>query len=302
VNLPNFLVIGAAKAGTTSLHHYLRQHPEIFMCPKKDTFFFDFDGRDPDFAGPGDNDWYRGQAVVHLEEYQILFADAGERKAVGEACAGYLYDPEAPARIHRYVPDAKLIAVLRDPIERAYSSFLQQVRDGYETETDFAAALALEEKRIREHWRPIWHYRERGFYYRQLKRFLRYFERSRIRVYLYEDLQESPVAMLGNIFEFLEVDADFEPDTSVRHNRAGIPRSRRLHELVMKPNALKMVVKPLLPPRVRGLLKAAVTDTAVSLRRPPVPPEVRERLVQEYRPDVLELQEFLGRDLSHWLS
>ncbi|MHC5035158.1 MAG: sulfotransferase family protein [Planctomycetota bacterium] len=300
--LPNFLIIGAAKSGTTSLHHYLRQHPEIFMCPKKDTFFFDFDGQEPNYGGPGDTAWYRGRAVVRLEAYQALFAEAASEKAVGEACAQYLYDPRAAERIHRHIPDAKLIAVLRDPVERAYSSFLQQVRDGYETTDDFAEALALEKERLRHNWRPIWHYGKRGFYFEQIERYLRLFDPSQLRLYLYEDLQESPTGMLQDIFAFLGVDSRFEPDVSVRHNRAGVPTSRLLYKLIMTPNLLKSLVKPLLPGKLRSKVKAAVTESEVHLRRPGLPAELRRQLAAGYREDVLKLQELIRRDLSPWLS
>lgn len=302
MSLPNFLIIGAAKSGTTSLHYYLQQHPEIFMCPRKDTFFFDFDGQAPAYSGPGDNEWYQGYAVTQPQDYEALFAGISSEKAVGESCAGYLYDPQAPKRIHQHIPHAKLIAVLRDPVERAYSSFLQQVRDGYETVADFGEALDLEAERIRGNWRPIWHYRNRGFYGEQLERYLRLFDSSQLRVYLYEDLQGDPAAMLKDIFGFLEVDEGFMPDVSVRHNVAGIPRSRTLLKLMMTPNSLKTLVKPLLPARIRSSLRAAITEHRTSLRRPPVPPQIRRELIAEHRLDTLRLQDLIQRDLSHWLQ
>ena len=302
MTLPNFLIIGAAKSGTTSLHFYLQQHPEIFMCPRKDTFYFDFDGQEPDYSGPGDNEWYKDYAVTQRQDYEALFAGILTEKALGESCAGYLYDSKAPARIHRHIPHAKLIAVLRDPVERAYSSFLQQVRDGYETVTDFAEALDLEAERIRDNWRPIWHYKNRGFYFEQVERYLRLFGPSQLRFYLYEDLNREPDAMLTDIFRFLEVDEGFMPDVSVRHNVAGIPRSRALLKLVMTPNPLKTLVKPLLPTRIRNSFRAAITENRASLRRPPVPKEIRRQLIAEHRPDTLRLQDLIQRDLSHWLQ
>lgn len=299
--LPNFLIIGAAKCGTTSLHYYLQQHPEIFMCPRKDTFFFDFGGHEPNYAGPGDEEWYTDFAVVHLEEYEALFAGVSSEKAVGEACAGYLYAPQASECVHRHIPHAKLIAVLRDPAERAYSSFLHEVRDGHETAADFAEGLALEKDRIRDNWRPIWHYRARGFYYEQIQRYLSLFGSSQLRIYLYEDLKENPTAMLKDIFSFLEVDESFVPDTSRKHNVAGFPRSRTLFKLVMTPNLLKTLIRPLLPAGFRNSLRSAITESRTSLHRPPLPPELRKRLVDEYRPDILKLQDLIRRDLSHWL-
>ena len=300
--LPNFLVIGAAKAGTTSLHHYLRQHPDIFMCPRKDTFFFDFDGEPPDFGGPGDNAWYEDRAVIDCDEYRALFAGATTERAIGEACSGYLSDPGAPARIRRRLLDVRLIAVLRDPAERAYSSFLQQVRDGLETTSDFAQALALESERIDRNWRPLWHYRRRGLYFEELSRYLALFDRSQLGLYLYEDLQRDPVLLSQEIFAFLGVDPGFTPDVSIRHNRAGVPASRLLYRLVMTPNTLKTVAKPLLPSRLRGAIRAAVTDSPASLRRPPMPTDLRAELVAGYRDDILRLQDLVQRDLSSWLA
>ena len=301
--LPNFLVIGAAKAGTTSLHHYLRQHPGIFMPARKDTFFFDFgEGERPEFGGPGDNDWYLDRAVLDPDEYRALFAGVTGEAAVGEACSAYLSDPLAPARIHRLIPGARLIAVLRDPAERAYSSFLQQVRDGLETTGDFAEALALEGERRRRNWRPLWHYRQRGYYAAQIARYLELFDRSRLQVHLYEDLQRDPYAMLRDMFRFLGVDPDFEPDLSVRHNRAGVPASRLLYRLVMTPNAIKSVARPLLPGRLRGAIRSAVTESGVSLRRPSMPAEIRADLIAGYRDDILRLQDLIGRDLPAWLA
>lgn len=300
--LPNFLIIGAAKSGTTSLHHYLRQHPDIYMCPRKDTFFFDFDGHAPDFGGPGDNAWYKGRAVVDEAEYRALFAGVANEAVVGEACTAYLYDPEAPARIRRLIPDTKLIAVLRDPVERAYSSFLQQVRDGLETTTDFAEALAFESERMRQNWRPLWHYRQRGFYFEQIARYLEHFERSQLRIFLYEDLQQDPAGMMKEIFAFLGVDTGFESDVSVRHNRAGIPASRLLYRLVMTPNTVKSVAKSLLPGWLRSTIRAAVTDNSLSMRRPQLPDGLRRQLTADYRIDVLRLQDLIQRDLSNWLA
>ncbi len=300
--LPNFLIIGAAKAGTTSLHHYLGQHPDIFMCPRKDTFFFNFAGKAPDFGGPGDNEWYEDRAVIDPDDYRSLFANVSGETAVGEACTAYLYDAEAPARIHDQMPHAKLIAVLRDPVERAYSSFLQQIRDGLETTDDFAEALALEPDRMARNWRPLWHYRRRGYYFEQIVRYLEHFVRSQLHFCLYDDLRDDPTRMLRDIFTFLGVDAGFQPDVSVRHNRAGIPSSRLLYRMVMTPNAVKSIAKPLLPERLRGAIRSAVTESPATLRRPPLPADIRRRLIADYSADIEQLQDLIQRDLSGWLT
>lgn len=302
MTMPNFLIVGAAKSGTSSLHFYLAQHPEIYMTPEKQTYFFAHEGEEPKFRGPGDEEEMRGHLITRLEDYQAKFAEVTTEKAIGEACAVYLYDRKAPAAIKRHVPDAKLIIILRDPAERAYSSFMQLMRDGCEPVPDFKEALKLEEERIRQNWRHLWHYRSRGFYCDQIQRYLNLFDRSQVRIYLFEDLKRDPRALLKDMFRFLGVDENFVPDTSGRYNASGIPRSRTLLRLIMRPNKIKTVMKPLLPKWVRQSVKGFVTTSRLSLRKPPMSAEVRRDLVDSYRDDILKLQELLGRDLSVWLT
>lgn len=302
MSMPNFLIIGAAKSGTTSLHYYLGQHPGIYMAARKDTFFFCFFEKEPNFSGPGDQEWYREWAVTRLEDYQALFEGHSGETAIGEACAEYLYDEEAPANIKSLVPNAKLVVVLRNPVERAYSNFMHLVRDGYEPVCDFSQALLLEEARRQENWRPMWHYRARGFYSQQIERYLRLFDKSQIRVYLHEDLASTPGSLFRDLFGFLGVDADFRPDTSMKHNVSGIPRSRTLLDAIMKPNPLKTIMKPLIPATCRNLAKKVLTGTKVNLRRFPIPSELRQTLVAQYRADILRLECLIDRDLSHWLT
>ena len=302
MTMPNFLIIGAAKSGTSSLHFYLRQHPEIFMTPDKQTYFFAYEGEDPELPGPGDDYEVRSHLVTSLEDYQAQFAGVTTETAIGEACSVYLCDRKAAASIKKHVPDAKLIVILRDPAERAYSSFMHLRREAYEPVADFREALALEEERIRSNWRHLWHYRSRGYYHEQIAHYLTLFDRSQMRIYLFEDLRDDPRALLKDIFGFLGVDDSFVPDTSGRYNASGIPRSRTALRLIMRPNRLKTVVKPLLPKRLRHAVKTFVTTSPLSLRKSPLPADARRDLVAGYRDDVLKLQAMLGRDLSAWLT
>src|SRR5215210_1748036 len=153
--LPNFLVIGAGKSGTTSLYHYLRQHPDVYMSPVKEPLFFAAEGGRIRFPGPDGRMISRAAnpgAVTRMKDYRALFAGVSGKKAVGEASPQYLYTPEAPLRIKHYVPEAKLIAVLRNPVERAYSAFLHRTRLGREPLADFSEALRQEDSRMREGW------------------------------------------------------------------------------------------------------------------------------------------------------
>ncbi len=300
MTLPNFLVIGAAKAGTTSLYHYLGQHPEVFMSPVKEPHFFALGGTGANFRSPGAEAGINRKSFADPEGYEGLFAGARGEKAIGEASTSYLYSPEAPERIKRRVPEARLIAVLRDPAERAYSTFLALRLGGREPLRDFSRALEAEEGRIRDGWEHLWHYKNLGFYHVQLSRYGKALEEGRLRVYLYEDLGADPRGVMRDAYRFLGVDASFEPDTSRRHNPSGVPKSRLLMSVLKRPNPLRDAIKPLLPKGLRGRVSEGL-QTHNLTKAPPLEPELRRRLVELYREDVLALQDLIGRDLSAWL-
>src|ERR687883_42510 len=157
--MPNFFVVGAQKAGTTSLYYYLKQHPEVYMSPVKEPHFFE--GMQSEFYRPG----RKVMPVTCLGDYQALFQGVSNEKAIGEASASCLYSPKAPALLKGAIPNAKLIAVLRNPVDRAYSNFLHCIRVNREPLPSFAGALQAEEGRIRNNWGPLWHYKQKGFYY-----------------------------------------------------------------------------------------------------------------------------------------
>ena len=303
MTLPNFLVIGAGKAGTTSLYYYLDQHPEVYMSPIKEPKFFALEGGIPDYRGPGDREvWSSGtnRAISDPKEYESLFDGVREEKAIGEASPGYLCNARAPGRIKRCVPKARIVAVLRDPAERAYSAYLHMLRDGRE-KLPFAEALGEEKRRTREGWAPGWQYTREGFYYRNLKRYFELFERDKIRLYLYEELRADPLGLMRDAFRFLGVDEAFVPDISLRHNVSGIPKSALLVSLITRRNPLKTLLKPLLPEGLRRRISVGVQNRNLT-PAPPLSPEDRARLIELYREDILRLQDLLGRDLSSWLE
>jgi hypothetical protein len=296
--LPNFLVIGAAKCGTTALYEYLGQHPDVFLSPNKEPQFFAFEDETLCFRGPGVT--INQTAVTSLEAYRTLFAGARGEKAVGEASALYLYVPKAADRIRQHVPGARLLAVLRDPIDRAYSSFMHLRREGREPLSDFRAALAAEPGRIADNWGFLWRYLDLGRYHVQLRRFYERFPREQLRVLLYDDFRDAQGAALRSVFGFLEVDEGFRPDTSLRHNVSGIPRSRWLYELVSGRGPAGRVLGAVVPAALMARVRARAASRL--LRQEPLDPELRAELVERVREDVLRLQDLLGRDLSRWLE
>ena len=179
------------------------------------------------------------------------------------------------------------------------------IRDGREPITDFAKALKKEHERIQNNWGPIWHYTQGGMYYQQVKRYLDAFERTQIKIYLYDEFNAEPVTVLTDIFQFLDVTDDWLPDMSVRHNVSGVPKSRRfqefLHTLLLKPNPVKTISRLVIPEQVRWRATTAVRN--LNLIRSSLSPEMRHRLTEEqFREDILKLQDLLARDLSHWLA
>jgi hypothetical protein len=241
------------------------------------------------------------KSITDLGAYRALFRGVTNEKAVGEASTLYLYSPEAPARIKHYIPDVKLIAILRNPADRAFSSYLHCIRDRGEPLGNFAQALREEEGRIRNGWGPIWHYKNVGFYSAQLERYFDAFGRDQIKVFLYEDLKGDPVGVAQSAYRFLGVEDSFVPDVSLVHNPSGIPKSEALQMLLKKPNPLRSVLKLVVPEGLRPRLTAYLENRNI-VRAPPLEVDVRRELVESYRADILKLEKLIGRDLSKWLE
>lgn len=317
--LPNLFVIGAAKSGTTSLHHYLGQHPDVFMSPIKEPNYFAFPGHLPRFNGPQRSrksafelDRLRREkyefSILELAQYEQLFSQARGKKFRGESSPAYLYFPGTARRIRESVPDARIVVILRDPVARAHSKYLQMRRDGAEPLGLFQAAIDAEPQRQKEGWSPTWLYVDRGFYYRQLSIYYKMFDRSQIHVILYDDLRQNPVSSLNAIFEFLGVDPDVTVDTREQHNVSAIPQVPRfglLYQLTARPFLLSTRLQSALPERLaarvrpwarRLLLKQVPASAPENLAS-----ELRAALTARFREDIDQLQHLVRRDLSQWL-
>ncbi len=302
MTMPNFLVIGAPKAGTSALYSYLQQHPQIFMSAVKEPHFFSFENEEIKAKGPGDQERLAG-TVTRLEEYQKLFELVSDEIAIGEASTTYLSSAKAAERIKYHLPQVKLIAILRNPVDAAYASFLHLRRDGDESINDFALALQQEEERIAKNWEGIWHYKNRGFYYQQVKRYFDIFNREQIRIYRYQDFKNNPVKILQDIFGFLEVDQSFTPDMSEKHNVSAMPKNQALNRLLVKPNPLKSTINLILPQDFRSQIASKIKSWNLSqYQKPQMSLEIRQQLTEEYREDILQLQDLIRQDLSSWLE
>jgi Sulfotransferase family len=194
VRLPDFLIVGAPKCGTSALHAALARHPGLFLSEPKEPKFFLTDGPPPDSGGgPGDVETW-SEHVWRRDEYEALFADAPRAALCGESTVFYLYDRAAQRRIRALVPEARLVAVLRDPVERAHSNWAHLRGAGLEPEADFVAALDREPERAAAGWAHFWHYAAQGRYGEQLDDLFGLFPREQVLLLRYRDLRDAPAA------------------------------------------------------------------------------------------------------------
>jgi len=293
--LPNFFIVGAAKAGTTSLYHYLRQHPEVFLPSIKETFFFAGIHK-KDFLGPGS--FYGNSIVETWEDYLSLFQDAYGKKAIGEVCVAYLYFKESALRIYQKVPNARIIIILRNPIDRAYSNYMHHVRDGIE-DLSFEEAIQVEDERKKQGYWWGFRYIDVGFYYEQVKRYFDIFGKEQVHVYLYEDFAKDPVFVLRAIMRILEVNESFVPAYMPVYNISGKPRSRIIQSLLS--NKFIRRCGAVLPKGTRHLIRARVMEW--NLKKEPMRPETRKYLANIYKDDIFMLEKLIGIKVSEiWLK
>lgn len=224
-----------------------------------------------------------------------------DEKAIGEASPLYLYNPRTPKRIYGYRNDIKVIAILRNPVERAFSHFVYSRARGKETLSNFDDAIKQEEIDIRNIWYSSRHYVRLGFYYSQLKPYFQIFQPEQIQIYLYKDFCANPTKVMQNIFRFLEVDDGFLPDTSVKHNQSLVPQNRILHNLLTNQSNFKKTIQNLLPEKFINLAKNLKNQ---NLEKPKIDFSVKatDYLISIYKEDILKLQNLINCDLSHWLN
>jgi hypothetical protein len=246
--------------------------------------------------------------VAHdLDSYRALYRDAGDVSVLGDASTLYLFDEDVPARLRRHVPHAKIAMVLRQPVDRAYSHYLDFRFRGFESLGSFTDAFWSEEERAARAARNLgaFSYRSKGFYAPQVARYRGRFPPEQIKVFLYDDWRADPVGVVADLFRFLGVDDGFVPDMAVRHRAAGgAPRSpglRRAMQPERKHGLARRLARAVVPPGLRPRVQSVV-DRWNAVRPPPLDPAVRRALTEVYRADIAALGPLIGRDLSGWLD
>lgn len=292
MTLPNFIVIGAAKAGTTALYWYLAEHPSVFMSRVKETNYFAYGLDDRGKPLWGDPEFHRFP-IKSLDEYRALFAEAGNAVAIGEASTMYLECPQSAMRIRELLPASRIICGLRQPVDRAYSDYLMFLRNRgrrFEPARDLVATA--EWARPDSHWMRI------SKYHDQLARYFDVFPRDQIEIFLFDDLKRDPLGVVQDLYQFVRVDPAFEPDFDTPHNVGGMPASVLL-ERVFTNRTIKSAVEPWIPKGAANWFRRLRTR---SMRKAPsLPAELRRELTEHFREDIAKTSDLIGRSLQRWL-
>jgi hypothetical protein len=300
---PNFFLVGASRSGTTSLWDYLRQHPDIHMPTS-------LAGKEPSFFCDLTPPWAENYRTY--EQYLTLFANAGRSKAIGDASTSYLAAPESARRIAERYPDARIIVILRNPVERAYSLYRFLCYWGEESATTFEQALAREPERLgdeafQRRVQLLYYcflYYHSGLYSSQLERYFSLFSRERVHVVLYDDLKKDALGVARGLYRFVGVDSDFEPDIAV-HNQSEYPCSVRLQRLLCR-SWHAHPLRPKQPLRRRDRLHIPVAVGINVLlgryRSNRMAPRTRRALTARFRGDVEKTAALIGRSLDSWLA
>jgi hypothetical protein len=282
---PNFFVVGAAKAGTTSIYSWLKQHPDIFVPEVKEPSYF-----------------VHGYGFSDFNKYLELFERGQGKKSVGDTSASYLAAPESPAWIYNTFGQQKIVIILRNPARRAYSLYSWMVMEGYEWASSFERGLKEEDARFQSeafYWKNpeyFWDYIyfRSGFYFEQVKRYIDVFGRNNVNIYLFDDLIKSPEKIYSDLCNFLEVSNQFLPDYT-HENPSRIPRFVPL-QFSLRTKSSRLVNK--LPLGLQSWLFEF--NKRIGLK-PKIKPSTEERLRKLYGQGVQKLSEFIQKDLSNWM-
>jgi Sulfotransferase family len=300
--LPDFFVAGAPKAGTTALHAALARHPGLYLSAVKEPKFFLTDGPPPAQGGPGDVRTYR-EHVWRQADYEALFDTAPAGVLRGESTPFYLYRHDAQLRIRRRIPDARLIVVLRDPIERAHSNWTHLWSAGLDPIDDFVRACDAEDRRIAAGWADFWHYVQLGMYGRQLERLYSVFPRAQVLVFRYRTMITDVGGLLDAVCGFLGVQQGILTEVPRENVTAHPPltaRHRSLARLLRAGSALATVLPGGLGPAVTDRLEHRLQLGATA--RQPLTWEQRRALIPRFESDIRLLESLTGEDFGDWLA
>ncbi len=293
--LPNFLIAGASKCGTTALYYYLKQHPGIGFPDLKEPKYFSSKHLNFPHQGPGDKtvDKY---AVRNFDKYKLLFEELESYKLIGEASPDYIYYHQFTAdEIKETLGDIPIILILRNPVERAFSAYKYLVRDSRE-KLSFREGLDAEEERLQNNWDFIWAYKGGGEYYQQVKSFLEGF--SNVKIVIQERFRKETDATVSDIFEFLEVDPNVEIDTDIQHNKSGKPTNPIAKFLLSRDNKVSAGIREIMKKTIpRPILEKVASR---SVKKMEMKDNDRQYLRDYFSDRNKKLFDYLGYKIEEW--
>ncbi len=298
-SLPNFILVGAPRCGTTALFQYLGQHPDIYLPRGKELHYFSYEYLKENSKGPGD-DSVLAALPATFQEYKAYYVDIEKERAIGEISPSYLYWSDSSERILAELGRVKIIITLRDPVDRAFSQYMHLVSTFRET-LGFYDALMEEQHRKHLHWGDIWWYAEHSLYTDKVEKYISVFGTNNVKVIIFEDFIHDKSKALRDLFEFLEVDTDFICDTSRRYNVSGVPHFRFIRDLLTKPNIIKTAAKKIIPGTKIQQYIAASIQKINKREKPEMDSRSRTYLVEYCKHDVERLNALLDRQLP-WMS
>jgi len=286
--LPNFIIVGAPKAGTTSIYRYLSKHPEVFMSSPKEINYFSIDQIE------SQNLYYNYFKVKSLIEYEKLFDGVTNETAIGEGSVSYLFYKETPAKIKNIIPDVKIIILLREPISRAFSHYLMDnklglVNDSFEN-IIFKTSISDKQNLYYQQ------YVELGLYYKQIKRYFDIFNKNQIKICFQDDLYQNPLKVMNDIFIFLNIDCTHELDISRRFNAYSNPKSTIIRKFYQN-NVLRNIIDSYTPSKLKWIIKKVFFDNS---SKPNLSKETIDYLYNIYIKDIVYLEKLLNISLESW--
>src|ERR1700722_14804099 len=287
---PNFFIVGAPKAGTTSLYYYLEEHPEVYMSVIKETNYFS----NTEIREQGL--YYNEEGVVSPGEYEAQFAGVANENAIGEASVSYLFYPSVPQKIKEFNPGARIIIVLRNPIERVFSHYLMDKRLGF-------VKMSLEDilsQKGKSNSLGLFYqqYIGLGLYYEQVKRYFDNFGRGRVKVFLYEDIVSDIDKVVKEIYNFLGVDDSYIAATDKKHNVFLAPKNpfiEKLYTLKFVRSAIKKIFGEKLQDSIKNLFFAKE-------KKPQLEKALENKMIELFSADIFNTGQLIDRGLSNWLK
>ena len=292
--LPNFIVIGAPKSGTTSLYYYLRQHPNTYLPVQKELHYFSYKQLKENTNGPGDRQ-VLNSLCANRDEYDKHYASVRAEHAVGDISPSYLYYG-VQKQIQQELGPIKIIVMLRNPVDKAYSQYMHLVRDQRET-FPFYKALQAEESRREQGWSDIWRYAESSLYAERLQAYMDCFGRENVHVIIFDEFIKDPQSIMVSLFKFLGLNENVTVNTQEKYNRTGKTRSIKVANFLNQPSILKSFVKRITPDAWRISLRLKIMDSNTA-EKDEMDGRSAEYLRKYFSEDIEKLEELIGKSLG----